>query len=120
MRYGHGTCTILQHSFQAVKKFSTLKCKRHGKSTVPETSSKVYGSWRIYMHMWNRVIVSTAEEDQYLNTIGGTCFQVLPHLKNFQLPSFIPPLPPFFKYYCCCHLAALVSSGWLSEDLCTC
>ena len=47
MRYGHGTCTILQHSLKWLKKIGTLECNRTWQSAVPETSAKVYGAWCI-------------------------------------------------------------------------
>ena len=48
MRYGHGTCTTYCAALVNVaKSFSALEHKRTWQGTVPETSAKVYGAWRI-------------------------------------------------------------------------
>ena len=48
MRYGHGTCTILQHSLKleaAIKVFNALKRKKIWQSTAPKTTAKsMYGA----------------------------------------------------------------------------
>ena len=50
MRYGHGTCTILQHSLKWLKVQHPLNVKGHGKVPYQKPQTKVYGVWHILMY----------------------------------------------------------------------